>query len=100
MILGIIGAASILTIAAILLFDDEVQMEWVASGEVIQFITVMILLSVITALSLSNKIQENTLGTLLGGIAGYVLAQGVGRAAARAEAVKRDQKDSPPKPSG
>jgi hypothetical protein len=58
-------------------------MEWVASGQVIQFVTVMVLLSVITALSLSNVLKENTLGTLLGGIAGYVLAQGVGRAAAR-----------------
>jgi len=98
LILGVIGAASVLTIAAILLFKEEVQMERVASGQVIQFITVMILLSVITALALSNKIQENTLGTLLGGIAGYVLAQGVGRAAARAEAVKRDRPDPPPKP--
>jgi membrane protein YqaA with SNARE-associated domain len=60
----------------------------------------MILLSVITALSLSNKIQENTLGTLLGGIAGYVLAQGIGRAAARAEAAKRERADLPPKRPG
>ena len=64
-------------------FTTEIQHEWVASGQAIQFVTVMILLSSVMALGLAKVIQENTLGTLLGGIAGYVLAQGVGRAAAR-----------------
>ncbi len=36
------------------------------------------------ALGLASILKENTLGTLLGGIAGYVLSQGVGRAAAQA----------------
>jgi len=80
---GHINSACVLAIVGVRLFDREIQMEWVASGQVIQFVTVMVLLSVITALSLSNVLKENTLGTLLGGIAGYVLAQGVGRAAAR-----------------
>jgi hypothetical protein len=83
LILLILAAACVLTILGIKLFDADLQMEWVASGQVIQFVTVMILLSVILALGLSAKISENTLGTLLGGIAGYVLAQGVGRSAAR-----------------
>ena len=87
-IIGIVGFFSVLVIAAIRLFAERLQIEWVASGQVIQFVTVMILLSVITALALSNILKENTLGTLLGGIAGYVLAQGVGRAAAR-EVVRR-----------
>lgn len=46
----------------------------------------MILLTVIMALGLAGILKENTLGTLLGGIGGYVLSQGVGKAAA--EAVK------------
>jgi carboxylesterase type B len=83
LILGILGAACVAAILGVRLFNPEIQMEWVASGQVIQFVTVMVLLSVTTALSLSRVIQENMLGTLLGGIAGYVLAQGVGRAAAR-----------------
>lgn len=83
LLLGILGFACVSTILGIKLFGAELQMEWVASGQVIQFVTVMILLSVILALGLSNILKENTLGTLLGGIAGYVLAQGVGRAAAR-----------------
>ena len=59
------------------------MMEWVASGQVIQFVTVMILLSVIMALGLAGLILENTLGALLGGIGGYILSQGVGRSVAR-----------------
>ena len=79
----VIGLFSIGTIAAVKLFSADIQIEWVASGQVIQFVTVMILLSVVMALGLAGILKENTLGTLLGGIAGYVLAQGVGRAAAR-----------------
>ena len=79
----VIGTFSLGTILAVRLFSSEIQIEWVASGQVIQFVTVMILLSVVMALGLAGILQENTLGTLLGGIAGYVLAQGVGRAAAR-----------------
>lgn len=82
-ILGIFAAACVLAILVIRLFSEDIQMEWVASGQVIQFITVMIILSVVTALALSDILKENTIGTLLGGLAGYVLAQGVGRSAAR-----------------
>ncbi|HEX7832065.1 MAG TPA: hypothetical protein VF787_20580 [Thermoanaerobaculia bacterium] len=66
------------------LFHGDVQMEWIASGQVIQFATVMVLLIVIAALGIAHILNENTLGTLLGGVAGYVLSQGVGRAVARA----------------
>ncbi|HWP01395.1 MAG TPA: hypothetical protein VNL74_12355 [Methylococcus sp.] len=82
-VIGVIGGFSIGAILAVKLFTEAIQIEWVASGQVIQFVTVMILLSVIMALGLAGILRENTLGTLLGGIAGYVLAQGVGRAAAR-----------------
>src|ERR1043165_3629724 len=83
-IIGVIGLLSIGTIFVIRLFPPQLQEQWVASGQVIQFVTVMILLSVIMALGLASILKENTLGTLLGGIAGYVLSQGVGRAAAPA----------------
>jgi hypothetical protein len=79
-----IGALSIGTIIATRLFTPEIQNQWVMSGQIIQFVTVMILLSVIMALGLASILKENTLGTLLGGIAGYVLSQGVGKAAAAA----------------
>ena len=78
-----IGLLSIHAIVAVRLFPEEVMMEWVASGQVIQFVTVMILLSAIMALGLSGLIAGETLGTLLGGIGGYVLSQGVGRSVAR-----------------
>jgi hypothetical protein len=83
-IIGVIGLLSIGTIFVITLFAPDLQQQWITSGQVIQFVTVMILLSVIMALGLASILKENTLGTLLGGIAGYVLSQGVGRAAAQA----------------
>jgi len=83
-IILVIGLLSVGTILVIKLFTPDLQQQWVASGQVIQFVTVMILLSVIMALGLASILKENTLGTLLGGIAGYVLSQGVGRAAAQA----------------
>ncbi len=83
LLIFILAVACVGTILGVKLFEPELQMEWVASGQVIQFVTVMILLSVILALGLSRILLENTLGTLLGGIAGYVLAQGVGKQAAR-----------------
>ena len=83
LLLLILAVACVSAILGISLFSEELQFEWVASGQVIQFVTVMILLIVILALGLSGILKENVLGTLLGGIAGYVLAQGVGRSAAR-----------------
>ncbi|PTX56712.1 hypothetical protein C8N43_1374 [Litoreibacter ponti] len=78
----VIGAFGVLSIMVIRLFPTVVALEWVSSGQVIQFVTVTILLSVIMSLGLSGILEQNTLGTLLGGIGGYVLSQGVGRAAA------------------
>ena len=86
LIMTIVAGFSLATIFGVKLFSESIQFEWVASGQVIQFITVMILLSAIMALGLSEILEQETLGTLLGGIGGYVLAQGVGRAAARAVA--------------
>lgn len=62
-------------------FKEESQLELITSGQLIQFATVMVLLIVIYTLGMSSVLTENTLGTLLGGIGGYVLAQGVGRTA-------------------
>ena len=42
----ILGTACVATILEIKPFDSDLQMEWVASGQPIQFVTVMILLSV------------------------------------------------------
>ena len=54
----------------------------------------MVLLIIICVLGISEILKENTLGTLLGGIGGYVLSQGVGRAA-RHEA-NRDSQGAKP----
>ncbi|HEY5721480.1 MAG TPA: hypothetical protein VIT45_04075 [Allosphingosinicella sp.] len=73
-----VGAA---TLAGVKLFDADIQKELVTSGQIVQFVTILILLGVILALGLAQRLQAETLGTLLGGLAGYVLSQGVGRQA-------------------
>jgi hypothetical protein len=98
LVILVIGILSIGAIVAVKLFSENLQIEWVASGQVIQFVTVMILLSVIMALGLAGILKENTLGALLGGIAGHVLSQGVGRAAAR-EATRKSNRTEPPPPT-
>jgi hypothetical protein len=82
-LVGTIGGLSILTLLAVKTFPDAQQLEWITSGQVIQFVTVMNLLAVVMALGLVDILHENTIGTILGGVGGYVLSQGVGRAAAR-----------------
>jgi hypothetical protein len=77
----VLGGTAIVILAIVRLFPERSQLELVQSGQVIQFITVLLLLTVIMALGLSGIIKETTLGTLLGGLGGYVLSQGVGRAA-------------------
>jgi hypothetical protein len=89
-LLLIICLFSLVVIVVVRWFEVEIQKEWVASGQVIQFVTVSILLTVVVTLGVLDVLKENTLGTLLGGLAGYVLAQGVGRSAAR-EAVRAGQ---------
>jgi hypothetical protein len=69
---------------AVKMFSDTIQIELVASGQIIQFATVMVILIVVCVLGISAILKENTLGPLLGAIGGYVLSQGVGRAASRA----------------
>ena len=84
MILGILCALFAVIILLVRFFPDTIQIEWVGSGQVIQLLTVVTLLLIILCLAVTDILKENTIGTLLGGIGGYVLSQGIGRAAARA----------------
>jgi hypothetical protein len=86
-IFAAIGFALLIFVGVRHLGEHDLKMELIESGQLIQFPTVMILLVVVTVLGLSAILDDKTLGTLLGGIAGYVLSQGVGRAASR-EALK------------
>ena len=75
----IIFGVGALVLAGVKLFGDEIQLELISSGQIVQFVTILILLGVILALGLAERLKAETLGTLLGGLAGYVLSQGVGR---------------------
>lgn len=79
----ILGLFSLLIMVVVRRFSIEVQKEWVASGQVIQFMTVTIIISVILALGLAGQLKSEILGTLLGAIGGYVLSQGIGRDTAK-----------------
>jgi len=59
-----IGGLSILTLLAVKTFPDAQQLEWITSGQVIQFVTVMNLLAVVMALGLVDILHENTIGTI------------------------------------
>jgi hypothetical protein len=98
-IIGVFCAFGILMFTSVKVFSPPVQLELIASGQVIQFATVMVLLIVICILGMSKFLTENTLGTLLGGIGGYVLSQGVGRAMSRA-ATRDSQSQTKPIPTG
>ncbi len=91
----IIGLLSLASVLSVKYFSEEIQKEWVNSGQVIQFVTVMLLLSVILVLGLAGILKEETLGTLLGGVGGYVLSQGVGRAVAQAVGRQRNEGELP-----
>lgn len=82
-IVGGVCVFSWLIFRGVAAFESELQKELITSGQLIQFPTVMILLVVIVVLGLSSILDDKTLGALLGGIAGYVLSQGVGQSASR-----------------
>ncbi|HWZ88997.1 MAG TPA: hypothetical protein VNW92_09105, partial [Polyangiaceae bacterium] len=62
-------AFSIVIMVVVTAFSPRIQFELVASGQVIQLMTVSILLIAILGLGLARIIQNDTLGTLLGGVA-------------------------------
>ena len=78
-IIGAFCLFALLIFVILMRFPKESQLELIASGQVIQFATVIILLIVVCILGMAKFVGDSTLGTLLGGISGYILSQGVGR---------------------
>src|SRR5262249_5143145 len=90
----IIGGITLAIIWSVWAFPREARTELIESGQMIQAATVTLLLSIVMVLALALVLHEQAVGTLLGGLAGYILSQGVGRAVARE--VRRFM----PKPAG
>jgi hypothetical protein len=78
-ILGAIFLFGVTSMLGTRLFSSEIQSELIGSGQLVQFVTILILFGALLALGLADKLQEQTLAALLGGLAGYVLSQGVGQ---------------------
>jgi hypothetical protein len=62
------------------LYTKEVQIQVIANGIILEVFTVFLLIASVLLLGIAGRIPVDSLGTLLGGISGYVL----GRAATRA----------------
>jgi hypothetical protein len=78
-ILVIIFTMGVVMLLGARLFSPAIQSELVCSGQLVQFATILILFGALIALGLADKLQEQTLAALLGGLAGYVLSQGIGQ---------------------
>jgi hypothetical protein len=78
-ILGAIFLFGIASMLGIRFFSAEIQSELIGTGQLVQFVTILILFGALLALGLADKLQEQTLAALLGGLAGYVLSQGIGQ---------------------
>jgi hypothetical protein len=74
-LVGLLALFSLAIMVMVRRFRDPIQKEWIASGQVIQFMTVTVLVTVVLILGLAGTINSEALGTLLGGVAGYVLSQ-------------------------
>jgi hypothetical protein len=102
-LVGLLGLFSLAIMVMVQRFRESIQKEWIASGQVIQFMTVTVLVTVVLILGLANAIRSEALGTLLGGVAGYVLSQGIARRMELRDKNARDTLDEdkqpgPPKP--
>jgi predicted anti-sigma-YlaC factor YlaD len=91
-----IGGLSVLIMWIVGLQPKAIQRDWTKDGRVIQFMTVAVLLISILGLGLASILKENTLGTLLGGIAGYVLAPRPREGSERSGTTADPQSGSPP----
>jgi hypothetical protein len=76
-LVGLLALFSLAIMVMVHRFRRDIQAEWIRSGQVIQFMTVTVLVTVVLILGLADKINSEALGTLLGGVAGYVLSQGI-----------------------
>ena len=73
----ILGLFLVLLLLSPRFFKDEIQVNIFNSNLILELLTVYILVSTILVLGLANRIENEVLGTLLGGISGYVLGRTV-----------------------
>ncbi|HET7537974.1 MAG TPA: hypothetical protein VFJ90_16050 [Candidatus Didemnitutus sp.] len=69
------GVVVVLLLIPILYRNPEAQDSILRSGMVVELITIYLLVSSILILGFANKLEKETLSTLLGGISGYVLGR-------------------------
>lgn len=73
-----LGALLVLILLGPRLYSNAIQEDIFSTKLILELLTVYILVSTILILGLANRLQNEVLGTLLGGISGYVLGRSLG----------------------
>lgn len=94
-LIAFLGIFSLSIMVMVRRFSTDIQREWVQSGQVIQFMTVTVIVIAVLSLGLAQKLSPENLGTLLGTIGGYVLAQGIGKNGSKQSAAPAGPSTSP-----
>lgn len=92
-------AVSVIALLAIpALYNLEVQKIVLSNGIILEVFTVFLLITTVLLLGIADRIQSEALGTLLGGISGYVLGRSVQRSKSdeQAGAVPEPRPSVPP----
>lgn len=71
------GVIMIAFIGVPILYKENVQILIFSNNMVLEVLTVFLLITTIMILGIAQRISEDSLGTLLGGISGYVLGRSV-----------------------
>jgi hypothetical protein len=79
------GLVTLLLVGLPAVYKLNVQTDIFSQGLILEIITVFLLVAAILILGLADKIPTQALGTLLGGISGFVLGRNVAAARARTE---------------
>jgi hypothetical protein len=79
------GLVTLLLVGLPAVYKLNVQTDIFSQGLILEIITVFLLVAAILILGLADKIPTQALGTLLGGISGFVLGRNVAAVRARTE---------------
>jgi hypothetical protein len=66
-----------LFLAPLLYKNDDMRRSIITSGMLVELTTIFLLVAAVIILGIDGKIQAEVIGTLLGGVSGYVLGRAI-----------------------
>ena len=66
-----------LLLAPLLYKTDDLRRSIITSGLLVELMTIFLLIAAVIILGIDGKIQAEVIGTLLGGVSGYVLGRAI-----------------------